>query len=81
MDPNVALVVLILGALLIYVEFIFPGRVIPGVIGGLLAMLGLSRLSTHVHWYVAIATLVPFAIITFLLFSIAIRARAHKRAI
>lgn len=44
-DPNIAFVLLILGALGIYVEFSAPGLILPGVAGGILALLGLSGLS------------------------------------
>ena len=41
-DPNIALVLIVTGTLLIYVEFSAPGLVAPGVIGAVLALLGLS---------------------------------------
>jgi membrane-bound serine protease (ClpP class) len=41
-DPNVAFILLVLGALGIYVEFTSPGLIFPGVAGGILALLGLS---------------------------------------
>jgi len=44
-DPNLALIILIVGALLIYVEFSNPGMVAPGVFGAMLVLLGLSALS------------------------------------
>jgi membrane-bound serine protease (ClpP class) len=44
-DPNIALIILIIGALLIYVEFSNPGMVAPGVFGAMLVLLGLSALS------------------------------------
>jgi len=44
-DPNIALIILIVGALLIYVEFSNPGMVAPGVFGAMLVLLGLSALS------------------------------------
>ena len=44
-DPNVAFIVLILGALGMYVEFTSPGLILPGVAGGILILLGLSALS------------------------------------
>ena len=42
--PNIAFLLVIFGALCVYVEFVFPGRVLPGVAGGVLALLGISRL-------------------------------------
>lgn len=44
-DPNVALLLLVLGALGIYVEFSSPGLVFPGVAGAVLVLLGLTSLS------------------------------------
>lgn len=44
-DPSVALVVLVLGLLGVYIEFSSPGLVLPGVLGGILALLGLMALS------------------------------------
>jgi membrane-bound serine protease (ClpP class) len=50
-DPNIALILLVLGALLIYVEFTSPGMVAPGVFGAILALLGLSALSVlPINW-------------------------------
>jgi membrane-bound serine protease (ClpP class) len=44
-DPNIALVLLVLGALGIYAEFSSPGLVAPGVAGAILVLLGLTALS------------------------------------
>src|SRR5689334_13247641 len=50
-DPNIALVLLVLGALGIYVEFSAPGLIAPGVIGAILVLLGLSALSVlPINW-------------------------------
>ena len=50
-DPNVALVLLVLGALGIYVEFSAPGLIFPGVAGAILALLGLSAISVlPINW-------------------------------
>jgi len=50
-DPNIALILLVLGALGIYVEFTHPGLVAPGVIGAILALLGLSAISVlPINW-------------------------------
>ena len=130
-DPNIALLLLVLGALGIYLEFSAPGLVAPGVAGAILALLGLTALSmfpidwlgaalmilgliffvleakfaTHgvlttggavalalgavmfidtnvpelrIRWTTAIGLTLPFALITTLLFSIALRARRNK---
>jgi membrane-bound serine protease (ClpP class) len=44
-DPNIALILLVLGTLGIYMEFSTPGLILPGVAGGILALLGLSALA------------------------------------
>jgi membrane-bound serine protease (ClpP class) len=44
-DPNVAFVLLLLGGLGLYLEFTTPGAILPGVLGALLALFGLSGLS------------------------------------
>jgi membrane-bound serine protease (ClpP class) len=50
-DPNVALILLVLGALGIYVEFTTPGLIAPGIAGAILALLGLSALSMlPINW-------------------------------
>jgi membrane-bound serine protease (ClpP class) len=130
-DPNIALILLVIGALCIYVEFTSPGTILPGVVGAILVLLGLSALSIlpinwlgaalllaaftmfaleakftshgvlavggaicmalgavmlvdspipemRIHWSTAIALTVPFAAITVLLLSLALRARRAK---
>jgi membrane-bound serine protease (ClpP class) len=44
-DPNIALLLLILGALGIYAEFSSPGLVLPGVLGAIALLLGLTALA------------------------------------
>jgi membrane-bound serine protease (ClpP class) len=130
-DPNIALLLLVLGALGVYLEFSSPGLVAPGVAGAILVLLGLTALSvfpidwlgaalmilglaffvleakfvTHgiltaggaialtlgavmlidtnvpelrIRWSTAIGLALPFALITSLLLSIAVRARRNK---
>jgi membrane-bound serine protease (ClpP class) len=43
-DPNIALLLVVLGALGIYMEFHAPGMVAPGVAGAILVLLGLTSL-------------------------------------
>ena len=50
-DPNVGFILLIIGALGVYVEFSSPGLILPGVAGGILFLLGLSSLSVlPINW-------------------------------
>ena len=50
-DPNIALVLLVVGALGIYVEFSSPGLIAPGVLGGIMVLLGLSAISVlPINW-------------------------------
>lgn len=44
-DPNIALILLVFGALGIYAEFSAPGFVLPGVLGAILVLLGLAALA------------------------------------
>jgi membrane-bound serine protease (ClpP class) len=44
-DPNIALLLLVLGALGVYAEFSTPGMVLPGVLGAILLLLGLAALA------------------------------------
>lgn len=45
MDPNIALLLLVGGALLIYLEFNTPGTIVPGALGTLMVMLAVFALN------------------------------------
>ncbi len=50
-DPNIGFILLVLGALGIYVEFTSPGLIFAGVLGGIMVLLGLSSLSIlPINW-------------------------------
>ncbi|MCP5117860.1 MAG: nodulation protein NfeD, partial [bacterium] len=57
-NPNIAFIILILGALGIYVEFSSPGLIVPGVAGGILVLLGLTALSVLPINWIGVALLV-----------------------
>ena len=62
-DPNIAFILLILGALGLYVEFSAPGLIIPGVLGSILALLGLSGLSLlPINWLGAALIILSLAL-------------------
>jgi membrane-bound serine protease (ClpP class) len=130
-DPNISLILIVLGALCIYVEFSSPGLIAPGVVGAISVLLGLSAMSVlpinwtgvgllalafllfaleakfvshgvltaggavamvlgavllidsplpelRIRWSVAIALALPFALITSVLLTLAMRARSNK---
>src|SRR5580658_7042608 len=50
-DPNIGFILLVLGALGVYVELSSPGLIFPGVAGGILVLMGLSSLSVlPINW-------------------------------
>jgi len=62
-DPNIALVLLVVGALCIYLELNSPGLIVPGVVGAILVLLGLSAISVlPVNWLGAALLLVAFGL-------------------
>jgi membrane-bound serine protease (ClpP class) len=72
-DPNIALVLLVIGALAIYVEFTSPGLIAPGVVGAILVLLGLSAISVlPINWLGAALLLVAFT-----LFALEAKFAAH----
>jgi membrane-bound serine protease (ClpP class) len=65
-NPNVALILLVLGALGVYIEFSSPGLIVPGVAGSLMALLGLAALSIFpINWLGAALMIV--AVVMFIL--------------
>jgi membrane-bound serine protease (ClpP class) len=60
-DPNIALLLLVLGVLGIYLEFNSPGLIAPGVAGAILALLGLTALSMFpIDWLGAALMILGF---------------------
>jgi membrane-bound serine protease (ClpP class) len=72
-DPNIALILLVIGALCIYVEFTSPGLIAPGVVGAILALLGLSAIAVlPINWLGAALLLLAFT-----LFALEAKFAAH----
>ena len=80
--PDTAWIALIVGLLGVYFELCRPGWVIPGVAGGVLAMLATASIvRMHPHFAgIHLATAVPFAAITVFLLATALRARSNKHS-
>lgn len=63
MDPNLALLILVVGALLIYLEFNTPGTVVPGAIGTFMVLLALFALNLlPVHYTSVLLILAGFTL-------------------
>lgn len=65
-DPNLAVLLLIAGGLLIYLEFNAPGTIVPGALGTLLVLLSLFALNLLPLEYTAVGVLVA-ALVLFVL--------------
>lgn len=57
-NPNIALLLLVGGALLIYLEFNTPGTIVPGALGALMVLLGIFGLNLLPIRYTAVALLI-----------------------
>jgi membrane-bound serine protease (ClpP class) len=58
MDPNLAVLILLAGALLVYMEFNTPGTIIPGALGTLLLLLALFSLNLLPIRYTSLALII-----------------------
>jgi len=56
-DPNIAILLLLIGALLIYLEFNSPGTIVPGALGTLMVLLGIFGLNLLPIRYTAVLLL------------------------
>src|SRR5579872_5410676 len=63
MDPNLAVLILLAGALLIYLEFNTPGTIIPGALGTVLVLLALFSLNLLPVRYTSLALIVAALIL------------------
>lgn len=62
-DPNIALVLLVIGALCLYLELNSPGLIVPGVLGAIMVLLGLSAISVlPINWLGASLLLLAFGL-------------------
>jgi len=66
MDPNLAVLILVLGGLLIYLEFNSPGTIIPGALGTLLLLVALFSLNLLPVRYTAVVLLIAAFILLLL---------------
>ncbi len=66
MDPNLAVLILLSGALLIYLEFNTPGTIIPGALGTLLVLLALFSLNLLPVRYTSLALIAGALVLMFL---------------
>jgi membrane-bound ClpP family serine protease len=63
----------------IYAEFIWPGKVIPAVVGGVVLTLGIAgMMKGPVDWNAVVLLGTPFGLLTIALLAIAWRARRNK---
>ena len=82
-DPNLAIFLIAMGVLGIYAELCRPGRVVPGVFGGVALLVGLASLvnappGASISWPLVAVVLVPLGAITAFLLKVAVRARWNK---
>lgn len=57
-NPNIALLLIVMGALLIYLEFNTPGTIVPGALGTLMVLMGIFGLNLLPIRYTAVALLI-----------------------
>lgn len=63
MNPDLAVLMLVVGALLIYLEFNVPGTIVPGALGTLLVLLALFALNLLPVHYTALGLLLAAAVL------------------
>ena len=73
MDPNIAFLLLVIGALSIFAEFQHPGAVIPGVSGAISVLLALFALNLLPTRYASLVLLLA----AFILFALEAKYAAH----
>jgi membrane-bound serine protease (ClpP class) len=73
MDPNVTLIILLIGALCLYVEFNHPGAVVPGTVGVIFLVLAAFAMHLLPIRYAALAMI----LVAFLLFAAEAKFASH----
>ena len=73
MDPNIAFLILMIGAAAIYAEFNHPGAVIPGVVGFIFVMLAIFALNLLPLRFAGVALIVG----AFILFALEVKFATH----
>jgi len=73
LDPNIALILLVVGALALYVEFNTPGAVVPGVIGFIAILLAIFALNILPTSLAALAMIIG----AFTLFALEAKFQSH----
>ncbi len=73
MDPNVAFILLAIGALALYVEFNHPGAVVPGVVGFIFILLAVFALNLLPTRFAAVALILG----AFVLFALEAKFATH----
>lgn len=72
-DPNLAVILLVMGGLLIYLEFNAPGTIVPGALGTLLVLISLFALNLLPLEYTAVG----FLVAAFALFVLDVKFATH----
>jgi membrane-bound serine protease (ClpP class) len=73
MDPNIAFLILMIGAAAIYAEFNHPGAVIPGVVGFIFVMLAIFALNLLPLRFAGVALIIA----AFVLFGLEVKFATH----
>jgi membrane-bound serine protease (ClpP class) len=73
MDPNIAFILLAIGALALYAEFNHPGAVVPGVVGAIFILLAAFALNLMPVSHAALALIV----LAFILFALEAKFATH----
>ncbi len=80
-SPEIAVILIALGALSVTAEFCLPGKVVPGVAGAVLLTVGTASLLSPAAPFpliLAAALWFPVAAVIFWLLKMAVRARRNK---